>query len=654
MLKTYLEFTKDGRTICVPSWDGKGAAIQSCTLTECVNSGEELTIGSVCSCSLEATLMLLDGELNIAAGDTVTVYKQLDNNTPTQVGVFVLERPTRVTANTMKITGFDYVSKLDKDLTAWLAGLKEWPYTLTKFAREVCKACGLDYTETDVPNKDFQVQKFTRTSVTGRQLMRWLGEICCSFCRADRDGNIEFAWYADSGVEITTCGEPYYFQNGLTFEDYTVTPVGAVQLRLADSENGALWPDLTGAENSYIITGNPILNREITEGLGMCLETIHSRLENAVYTPCRVEIPANVKINAGDIVKITDKNGKTITTYVMTKTQSGQKDTLESTGSARRDNSGEVNNRSQRDQAAAMENYASARAEDARGKAQKYTDDLDLALDQLEVLKRLTAQGTDDAIYMDDGKLAIKATAILTGVLDAALVTVKNLVADTITSGVLQSKNKETFYLDLDKGILNMKANEFSVSGKTVDAIAQDKADVAENNAKSYADSAASSAVSAQTQEDIFNKLFDYGNVQGFEIIDGKLYINGEYAEIENLNADRIAAGTISSENGKVKFDLERAEFLTTAEDGSCVVIKNGSVLLLDPNGVPRLVLARDGDGDYRICCIKSSGRVAVGMGVSSDNGMLYAAAAPEQGSGTIGFTPVWRNIDGYTVLCGG
>ena len=162
MLKTYLEFTKDGRTICVPSRDGKGAAIQSCTLTECVNSGEELTIGSVCSCSLEATLMLLDGDLNIAAGDTVTVYKQLDNNTPTKVGVFVLERPTRVTANTMKITGFDYVSKLDKDLTAWLAGLKEWPYTLTDFAGMVCEACGLDYTETDVPNKDFQVQKFTR------------------------------------------------------------------------------------------------------------------------------------------------------------------------------------------------------------------------------------------------------------------------------------------------------------------------------------------------------------------------------------------------------------------------------------------------------------------------------------------------------------
>lgn len=519
MLKTYLEFTKDGRTICVPSQDGKGAAIQNCTLTECVNSGEELTIGSVCACSLEATLMLLDGDLHIAAGDTVTVYKQLDNNTPTKVGVFVLERPTRVTANTMKITGFDYVSKLDKDLTAWLAGLKEWPYTLTDFAGMVCEACGLDYTETDVPNKDFQVQKFTRTSVTGRQLMRWLGEICCSFCRADQCGKIKFAWYTDSEVEITTCGELYYFQNGLTFEDYTVAPVGAVQLRLADSENGALWPTVGEDTNSYIITGNPILNREITEGLGMCLEAIHSRLENAVYTPCRVEIPANVKINAGDIVKITDKNGKTITTYVMTKTQIGQKDTLESTGSARRDNSGEVNNRLQRDQEAAMENYANVTASCAAKQAVN-------SQTQQELFDKLTDGGAIQGLFAENGAW----------VLNAAIAKVINLIATNIVTGVLKSKNEKIFYLDLDNGVLKMNATEFSVSGRSVKDIADESA---EEKAKD--------AVDAQTQEAIFNKLTDGGKIQGIYAKDGKWYIN----------AETIAAGVLRSEDGGVYIDLD-------------------------------------------------------------------------------------------------
>ena len=71
MLKTIFEIKTPTQTINIPADDGKGAAIQSCTLTECVNSGEDLTLGSTCANSLEATLMLLDGDLKIQAGDTV-------------------------------------------------------------------------------------------------------------------------------------------------------------------------------------------------------------------------------------------------------------------------------------------------------------------------------------------------------------------------------------------------------------------------------------------------------------------------------------------------------------------------------------------------------------------------------------------------------
>ena len=119
----------------------------------------------------------------------------------------MLEKPTRPSANTMKITGYDRVSKLDKDLTAWLSGLAGWPYTLTTFAGMVCSACGLTFKASAVPNGDFLIYQFNRTSVTGRQLMQWLGEICARFCRATADGEIEFAWYTDSGKTISPNGE---------------------------------------------------------------------------------------------------------------------------------------------------------------------------------------------------------------------------------------------------------------------------------------------------------------------------------------------------------------------------------------------------------------------------------------------------------------
>ena len=62
----------------------------------------------------------------------------------------------------------------------------------------------------------------------------------------------------------------------------------------------------------------------------------------------------------------------------------------------------------------------------------------------------------------------------------ANFVTAAQLVAGTIKS----QDGGKTFFLDLENGILNMQATKFSISGKTVDEIAKDKADVAEENAK--------------------------------------------------------------------------------------------------------------------------------------------------------------------------
>lgn len=430
MLKTVI-ILPDGTE--VSSGSGNVNAIQKSTIIECVNSGEELTIGSTCANSFEATLFTPNGDFSIPAGTEVKVAKEDENGARWDVGVFIMEKPTRLTANTMKLMGYDRVSKLDKDLTSWLSGLAGWPYALNTFANMICSACGIPFKSSSVPNGDYQIQKFTRSSVTGRQMMRWLGEICCSFCRADANGNIKFAWYTPAEVEITPTGDSYYFQNGLTYEDYEVIPVEAVQIRLADSENGALWPMLSDGINSYIITGNPFLTRNLDQTiLQPILNNILARLASVSYRPCKVDLPASMNIHAGNTVQITDKNGITFTGYVMTKTQSGQKDTLECTGSARRDSSSAVNNKTQAEKDAAMENYASSVASKAV-KAQ--TAD--------EILRRLTNDYQIQGIWQENGQWYFNAQAVH----------VLNLVAELITAGRLQSVNKKTVF-DLDNGII--------------------------------------------------------------------------------------------------------------------------------------------------------------------------------------------------------
>lgn len=318
-------------------------ALQAVTVTQTVNTGEELTLGSVCTCEFQADV-ITSGGLSLAAGDAVTLFRVDEDGNRQQMGIFYLEKPQYPTAYTMSLTAYDGINLLDKDLTQWLEGLDQWPYSLLTFADMVCEACGLTLVNDSIPNGDYMVQKFAAQGVTGRKLMQWVGEIAGRFCRATPSGEIEFAWYEPSGVSITPDGDCFFYQNSLTYEDYSVAPIEKVQIRLTQDDMGVVWPDETGEKNTYIISGNYLLTTTSSEAILPLAQTLYEQLKDVTYTPCKVVLPASPDIHAGHTVQITDRNGKTFTSYVMTKTQNGQRDTLECTGSHRRDSTTAVNN----------------------------------------------------------------------------------------------------------------------------------------------------------------------------------------------------------------------------------------------------------------------------------------------------------------------
>lgn len=395
---------------------GTKNAIKNIKSTEMTNSGDELALGSACSNMIEVSLFTSGGGLPVTAGDEVFLYKVDDTGQRHKVGPFILEKPTYPSANTMKLTGYDRIIKLDKDLTAWLKSLTGWPYDLLTFAKMVCEACGLTLATDSIPNGDYLVREFSKSPVTGRQIMGWIGEICARFVRANADGGIEFGWYTPAKVSIAPTGANYYFQGSLSYENYQVAPIDAVQLRLADSDSGALWPEAAEGANSYIITGNPILTSAVTEDLLPYLQVIKQELQGVTYTPCKVSIPANLNIRAGNTVQITDKNGVTITAYVMTKTQKGQRDTLECTGSPRRDSASSVNNKTDAQKTAELQNYASGAAKSAVN-----------TQTQKEIFDKLTNGGEEQGIYLKDGKLYLNGTYMEIGTIKSSLIDTENL-----------------------------------------------------------------------------------------------------------------------------------------------------------------------------------------------------------------------------------
>ena len=338
----HLLILPDGQEIY--SGTDRNPVLQSVTVTQKVNNGQELTLGSACSTMLEAEVL---GWFSCTPGEPLTLYRVEEDGTRYLMGAFYPEKPTRSTAYTMSLTAFDAVSRLDRDLTNWLLELDQWPYTAAEFAAMVCEQCGLELVEAPLPNGDFYIQPFSADRVTGRHLIQWLGQLTGRFCRATPEGKLEFAWYSSNdAVSITPDGSSgiYYCQNGLQYEDYRVAPVEMVQLRQTSEDIGTLWPDIPGQKNTYIIENNPMLAAQTSQTLVSVAQTLYESLKTVTYTPCSVTIPATSKIAAGDILTITDLNGAVLTTYVMEKKSDGLQDSLQCTGSPTRDSSYAVNN----------------------------------------------------------------------------------------------------------------------------------------------------------------------------------------------------------------------------------------------------------------------------------------------------------------------
>ena len=341
MRKTMIRLP-DGREIA--SGAQAETAVFSAKLTQSVNDSRELSPGSVCAAMLELDLWDPAGSLQLQQGEEIQAYQMREDGKSHALGIFRLEKPERPSPNLLRITAYDRVSCLDKDLSQWLAGLEGWPYSLLTFAGMVCSACGLSLTNTQIPNGDYQVPVFTAQGITGRKLMQWVGQIAGRFCRAREDGKLELGWYTPSGVTLTPGGDWPYFQGGLSYEDYQVTPIQKVQLGLTQEDVGVSWPQEEGEKNTYRITGNYLLTTTDSDTLLPVAQTLYEQLKDFTYTPCKVQLPACPQISVGQMFTVADKNGNRVETLVMTKTQEGQQDTLESTGSHRRDSSSALNN----------------------------------------------------------------------------------------------------------------------------------------------------------------------------------------------------------------------------------------------------------------------------------------------------------------------
>lgn len=292
-----------------------GAAVRTLQITSGAFSSQEPIPGGVFASELSAELF--DDGLALTAGDTLQVYEN-----ERLIGTFTAEKPERPRQGLRKILAYDHVSRLDKDLTHWLSGLTDWPYTLSELAQMVCAACGVTLTGSLV-NGERQVSRFQARGITGRQLMQWVCQAGCRFLTALPDGTLRLGWAEDSGITLKSTGEAFYFQ-GLTYSDYATLPIDGVQFALTGSDVGVATEP--SAQNPLKIQGNYLLSgwdstaaHEILDGLS-----------GLSVTPCTLE--TTTVLAPGQLFTVETEEGS-FTALAMTVTDTLGRYRVQCTGS---------------------------------------------------------------------------------------------------------------------------------------------------------------------------------------------------------------------------------------------------------------------------------------------------------------------------------
>lgn len=248
--------------------------------------------------------------------------------------------------------------------------------------------------------------------------------------------------------------------------------------------------------------------------------------------------------------------------------------------------------------------------------------------------------------------------------------------ADAINTGTMRAERVRAGLLTDEKGKnrWDLTSGEFSLSAST---------EVGGKTVQKIADDAASSAVDAQTQRDIFNKLTNNGQTQGIYLSGGLLYINANYIETGiisdrygrstwNLNTGTLTTNYMTANNidANGTFECGSASNLIRLASGEITGYENGTQIgTIDFSAHMRNVstgqqttgLQLTGKQHIRIttplisAAASSSESTTTTHAITKDCTLHYISKIQDDGDGTITWWNATRSIDfvdGFCTVC--
>jgi len=299
--------------------------IGSLSLTASVNSREDLFPGAACAAMLEVTVYGTTAP--VQQGTQVDCYRG-----DTLLGRFICEQPRRSSANSFRFTGYDAMIRFDRQIASWLDGLT-YPIPMGELLLGLCDHCGVTpQLPLDLPGQELTLEAFPTASVTGRQLLGWIGQAAGRYFTISPEGLLRAGWYTTTPVTLggggrqlrladgllaDRYGRPFGVRGGLpyrldslSYSDYTTTPVERVLIRSDERDVGAVWPDGSDqSANTLILQGNPLLTPRQGLDLQAVARRLYEQLTPMAYTPFSCTLLPGDRLQPGDWVSFTDGQG---------------------------------------------------------------------------------------------------------------------------------------------------------------------------------------------------------------------------------------------------------------------------------------------------------------------------------------------------------
>lgn len=291
--------------------------------TDSVSSDTEFSIGSAIINTLKLTLNNIYDDFTeyVLDGASVVAYIGMEVSNgieKVKIGEFTVVEAPKQNSDIITLTCEDNMRKFDRDYSE---STLSYPATLLSIVQDACTTCGVTLQTYDFPHNDYTIQsKPDPENLTFRQVISWVAQIACCFCRCDENGDLELKWFETAVDEDSS----NYVQisetvnTTINLDDVVITGIRVTEYISGDdsSEN---TPVFQAGSNGYVLSIED--NKLILEGTG---NTIASMIAESVvgikFRPFSVSCLTDPRIEAGDVIYITDRKGFTYMSYVTTTT----------------------------------------------------------------------------------------------------------------------------------------------------------------------------------------------------------------------------------------------------------------------------------------------------------------------------------------------